>query len=124
MSRKKKNSYQNTYWDQYFLYVKQALLRDGYSNSDSNTETTVRDTFYLERKDDADFMSWFESPESFERAKQRLVELLTAAKRQSSNLKNDIKYYTRDITYFNEFIKLENPACYKCVLNDECNRCK
>lgn len=109
MSRKKKNSYQNTYWDQYFLYVKQALLRDGYSNSDSNTETTVRDTFYLERKDDADFMSWFESPEAFERAKQRLVELLTSAKRQSSNLKNDIKYYTRDITYFYEFIKLENP---------------
>lgn len=107
VSKAKKNSYQSTYWDQYFPYVKQALARDGYSNSDSNTETTVRDTFYLERKDDADFMSWFESPETLERAKQRLVELLTAANRQSSNLKTDIKYYTRDITYFYEFIKLE-----------------
>ena len=102
-TRKGKDSYQNRFWDDYFLHVKSCLARDGYSSSDSNTETTVRDTFYLERKDSRDFLSWFESKETVEEAKKRIIELLTAAARRSSNLKNDIKYYSRDIDYFAEF---------------------
>ena len=102
-TRKGKDSYQNRFWDEYFPHVKTCLARDGYSSSDSNTETTVRDTFYLERKDSRDFLSWFESRETVEEAKKRIIELLTAAARRSSNLKNDIKYYSRDIDYFAEF---------------------
>ena len=101
--RKGKDSYQNRFWDEYFPHVKSCLARDGYSSSDSNTETTVRDTFYLERKDSRDFLSWFENKETVEEAKKRIIELLTAAARRSSNLKNDIKYYSRDIDYFAEF---------------------
>ncbi len=103
-SRRSKNeSYQNQFWDEYFPHVKKCLARDGYSNSDSNTETTVRDTFYLERKDSRDFLEWFENAQTVAQAKKRIVELLTQANRRSSNLKNDIKYYSRDIDYFAEF---------------------
>lgn len=97
------NSYQNKYWDAYFPHVKSCLARDGYSNSDSNTETTVRDTFYLERKDSRDFLTWFENEQTVEAAKERVSELLAAAGRKVSSLKNDIKYYSRDIDYFAEF---------------------
>lgn len=100
---KRGDSYQAKFWTEYFPHVKQCLARDGYSSSDSNTETTVRDTFYLERKDSRDFLSWFESKETVEEAKKRIIELLTVAARRSSNLKNDIKYYSRDIDYFAEF---------------------
>ena len=102
-SAQKSGSYQNMFWDDYYPHVKKCLLRDGYSNSDGNTKTTVCDTFYLERHDARDFLSWFESEESFERAKERIAELLTAANRKSSNLKTEIKYYTRDLGYFAEF---------------------
>jgi len=98
------NSYQDKYWIPYFDHVKKCLLRDGYSNSDSNTETTVRDTFYLERKDPRDFLSWFKDELTLQEAKERVIELLTAAKRKSSNLRNDIKYYSRDLDYFAEFL--------------------
>ena len=99
------NSYQNKYWDAYFPHVKRCLARDGYSNSDSNTETTVRDTFYLERKDSRDFLTWFENEQTVEAAKERVSELLAAAGRKVSSLKNDIKYYSRDIDYFAEFYR-------------------
>ncbi len=101
--RSKNESYQNQFWDEYFPHVKKCLARDGYSNSDSNTETTVRDTFYLERKDSRDFLKWFENAQTVAEAKKRIIELLTQANRRSSNLKNDIKYYSRDIDYFAEF---------------------
>ena len=110
-SAPKGTSYQNKYWTDYFPHVKMCLARDGYSNSDSNTETTVRDTFYLERKDSRDFLSWFEDENTVEEAKQRVSELLAAAGRVSSSLKNDIKYYSRDIDYFAEFYwKLQGKA--------------
>ncbi len=97
--------YQQKYWNEYYSYVKSALERDGYSNSDSNTETTVRDTFYLERNDKSvDFMSWFKDEKTLEAAEKRIEELLIEAKREKSNLKTDIKYYTRDIRYFADFI--------------------
>ena len=98
------NSYQDKYWIPYYDHVKKCLLRDGYSNSDSNTETTVRDTFYLERKDSRDFLSWFQNELTLQEAKERVIELLTAANRKSSNLKTDIKYYSRDLDYFAEFL--------------------
>ena len=101
----KKSNYQNKYWDDYFLFVKICLRRDGYSDSDGSVETAVRDTFYLEKHDEKDFMEWFVDDESFESAKSRIVELLTEADRKSSNLKLDIKYYTRDLEYFRRFLK-------------------
>jgi len=103
VSVSRNNSYQSKYWDKYFQHVKTCLARDGYSSSDSNTETTVRDTFYLERKDSRDFLSWFENEQTVELAKKRVSELLAAAGRKVSSLKNDIKYYSRDIDYFAEF---------------------
>ncbi|WP_026507236.1 serine/threonine protein kinase [Butyrivibrio sp. MC2013] len=103
-SASRKESYQQKYWDEYLMHVKQCLRRDGYSDSDSSAETAARDTFYLERKDPSDFLSWFVSPDTLESAKRRIEELLISANRRSSNLKLDIKYYSRDLEYFYEFI--------------------
>ncbi len=119
---KGKDSYQNRFWDEYFTHVKKCLARDGYSSSDSNTETTVRDTFYLERKDPRDFLTWFESKETVEEAKKRIIELLTAAARRSSNLKNDIKYYSRDIDYFAEFYWKTKGKTYESSTTKEDSR--
>lgn len=99
----KKDSYQNRYWDDYYQHVMNCLHRDGYSNSPGSTETAVRDTFFLERKSDRDFLSWFENEDTLLAAKEEVRELLIIANRKS-NLALDMKYYSRDLDYFYEFI--------------------
>lgn len=103
MSRRGK--YHQMYLTEYFDYAKKYLQLDGYSGSSSNTETTVTDTFYLERKcPEVDFLEWFKSEEKLEHAKKRIVELLVNADRKHSNLQLDIKYYCRDLDYFQKFL--------------------
>ncbi len=104
---KKNGSYQSMFWDEYFPFLKQCLARDGKKNTDSTTETRARDTFYLERHDVRDFLSWFEDEKTLSDAKNRMVELLEASSRQHSNLKSDIKSYTEDLDYFAEFRGLD-----------------
>ena len=124
-----KDSYQYRYWDEYYPYVQASLAKDGYSNSDSNTETAVRDTFYLERKDSTDFLEWFKDEETVAMAKVRLAELLTQANRKSSNLSLDLKYYSRDIDYFAKFIwgiqgvqkDNDSPYSFIKIINDKPN---
>ncbi len=100
-----KVSYKEKYYDEYYEFVKDCLSADGYSSSDGSVRTAVSDTFYLERQiRNVDFLSWFKNAESFEKAKQEIINLLTAARRKSSNLDLDIKYYTRDISYFKRFL--------------------
>ena len=102
-----KESYQNKYWDVYYPYVKYRLEKDGYSGSDGSVTTAVRDTFYLERQRmDVDFLSWFDSDESFGKAKTEIESLLMKAERKSSSLTLDIKYYSRDLQYFYDFYRV------------------
>ncbi len=101
----KKSSYKEKYYEDYYDFVKNALYNDGYSSSDGSVKTAVSDTFYLERQiKSVDFLTWFENDDSFERAKQEIVDLLVKANRKSSNLDLDIKYYTRDLEYFRRFL--------------------
>lgn len=107
--KSKKESYQNKFWDEYYQHVMKCLHRDGYSNSPGSTETAVRDTFFLERKSSRDFLSWFENEITLSAAKEEVKELLVLANRKS-NLALDIKYYSRDLDYFYEFIKGDGGA--------------
>ena len=98
-------NYQRKYWDEYFKACKRYLKNDDRSDSDANTETVVRDTFYLERNcENVDFLSWFKDKESLASAKGKIEEVLKSANRKNSNLKNDIKAYSRCLDYFYKFL--------------------
>ena len=99
-------SYKNMYSEELFPYVKKRLLQDGRKASDSTVKTAISDMFYLERqRKDKDFLSWFQSDASILEAKEEIKELLIRADRKSSNFDYDLKWYSRMLDYFNDFLK-------------------
>jgi len=104
--RKVGGKYRDQYYEEYFDYLRDRTdaerKKEGKQPySDVTIKTYATDTFYLEKHDDADFVSWLSSEDSMKEAYKCLVKNLSTRK----NPEKDAEYYLNCMKVFNDFLK-------------------
>lgn len=102
--RKIGGEYRDQYFDDYkeYLRIKFDTKRKEEEKklySDSTINTFATDTFYLERREDKNFISWFKNEDSINKARQKLFIYLKGRKR----LEQDVQYYLECMLMFRDF---------------------
>lgn len=110
--------YRDKYYKEYYEYLSKRMQTER-KQEDELKERTIKvvatDTFYLEKHNDRDFLSWFESDKTLDEAEQALEKCLSHRK----NKKSDLRAYCRDMRFFKDFLKTQ----YYHVTKKEIEEC-